>query len=600
MKLFRAIATVFFTLFIINNECNAQGLDPQATYCSVVDIKHDLATADELNTRSKSDSAEIRLRKALVCAKSLDRKDFQADILFELARVEFRKIGPRDIPTKLFLESLELYTELENTEGILKCNLQLGVLNFDISNFEAALEYLNNVLTSKTASKATMALAYYLSALSYSEMDIFDESELMFNKAQKHIAPTDAFFILQVQTFKGKLYINKGEPQKAIGLFDSLSHDYQNTIDQENYAPIYAFKARAYLKVGEYQKAIKNAKHAYKLSAGKGSNAIYLREAQSVLHQSFYATGQLDSAYFFLQSLNTIEDSLSSQQIQQRITQMSGQFDFQQKLKAQQAEQALKDQLAEQEIQREKLFRNLILIGFVVVAIFAFTFFKQRSKIAREKDRSDSLLLNILPEEIAHELKEKGSAEARNFENVSILFTDFEKFTQTSEKLTASQLVDEINTCFRAFDHIVDKYDLEKIKTIGDAYMAAGGLLIPKTDSVRNTVLAALEMQRFILSRSAEQKSKNLPSFSMRVGIHTGPVVAGIVGVKKFQYDIWGDTVNTASRMESHGEVGKVNISEDTYQLIKSDPDFSFESRGKMEVKGKGETEMWFVNFKNQ
>ena len=162
--------------------------------------------------------------------------------------------------------------------------------------------------------------------------------------------------------------------------------------------------------------------------------------------------------------------------------------------------------------------------------------------------------------------------------------------------MSAKELVDEINTCFEAFDAIMGKYGVEKIKTIGDAYMAAGGLPVQSDDSVKNTVLAALEMQEFIVKRKAENDAAGKPGFLMRVGIHTGPVVAGIVGVKKFQYDIWGDTVNTASRMESNGHVGKVNISQSTYELIKDAPEFQNVARGHIDVKGKGEVQMWFVD----
>lgn len=163
---------------------------------------------------------------------------------------------------------------------------------------------------------------------------------------------------------------------------------------------------------------------------------------------------------------------------------------------------------------------------------------KSRDLISKEKERSENLLLNILPHEIAEELKEKGEAVARDFEMASILFTDFSSFTQASEKLSASELVHEINECFKAFDLIVEKYNVEKIKTIGDAYMAAGGVPIPSDISVKNTVLAAIEMQDFINLRKAKNEEEGKHAFEMRVGIHTGPVVAGIVGVKKFQYDI--------------------------------------------------------------
>lgn len=215
-----------------------------------------------------------------------------------------------------------------------------------------------------------------------------------------------------------------------------------------------------------------------------------------------------------------------------------------------------------------------------------------------EMEKTQSLLYNILPVEIAEELKEKGYADARDFDMVSILFTDFKGFTEASAKMSAQDLVAEINTCFEAFDGIVTKFGIEKIKTLGDAYMAAGGLPVPADDSVKNLVLAALEMQNFITARKAENEALGKPAFEMRAGIHTGPVVAGIVGVKKFQYDIWGDTVNTASRMESSGEVGKVNISRSTYELLTDKPEFAFENRGKIEAKGKGEVEMYFVELK--
>lgn len=244
----------------------------------------------------------------------------------------------------------------------------------------------------------------------------------------------------------------------------------------------------------------------------------------------------------------------------------------------------------------------------------------QRNRISKARKRSDELLLNILPEEVAEELKDTGSASAKHFDQATILFTDFKGFTQASERMTPQELVEELNTCFKAFDHIITVHGVEKIKTIGDAYMCAGGLPDPKTSSPAEVVHAALEMQTFMTDRKKERDAKGRPAFEMRVGIHTGPVVAGIVGVKKFQYDIWGDTVNTASRMESSGEVGQVNISEATYRLLNDavvveggvastrwvDPDnaqatnghspaFTFTPRGKVHTKGKGEMEMFFV-----
>jgi len=212
-----------------------------------------------------------------------------------------------------------------------------------------------------------------------------------------------------------------------------------------------------------------------------------------------------------------------------------------------------------------------------------------------EKKRSDELLRNILPEEVAQELMDKGEAEARSISEVTILFTDFKGFTAISEQLTARDLVAELNACFKAFDHIITERGIEKIKTIGDAYMAAGGLPDARHGSPVDVLCAALEMQDFMQRYQAECSALGKPFFEMRAGIHTGPVVAGIVGVKKFQYDIWGDAVNTAARMESSGAVGRVNISAATYARVKNTPGLRFNTRGKVQAKGKGEMEMWFV-----
>ena len=255
-----------------------------------------------------------------------------------------------------------------------------------------------------------------------------------------------------------------------------------------------------------------------------------------------------------------------------------------------------------EEVQRREKNRNIIIISLCFVLLMAAGLWNRLNYVRKsgaalkiEKDRSDALLLNILPEEIAEELKEKGHVNAREYELVSILFTDFKSFTQTAEKMSPQTLVEEINVCFKAFDLIAEKYQIEKIKTIGDAYMAAGG--IPKADehSTKNIVLAGLEMQAFMINRALENHETHRPAFEMRLGIHAGPIVAGVVGVKKFQYDVWGDTVNTASRMESSSLVGKVNISETLYQLIKDEDCFTFEPRGHISAKGKGDIAMYFV-----
>ncbi len=219
---------------------------------------------------------------------------------------------------------------------------------------------------------------------------------------------------------------------------------------------------------------------------------------------------------------------------------------------------------------------------------------KQKEIIESAKAQSDSLLLNILPEEIAEELKQFGKSYARKHDQVSVLFADIKGFTSIAETLSPVKLLTQLDEVFGAFDNIIAKYGLEKIKTIGDAYMCASGLPKANDENALNTVKAGLDMQQFMIGFGQANKIQNLPVFELRIGIHTGPLVAGVVGLKKFVYDIWGDTVNIAARMEQQSEVGRVNISGATYELIKDH--FKCTYRGKVKAKSKGELDMYFID----
>jgi class 3 adenylate cyclase/HAMP domain-containing protein len=210
-----------------------------------------------------------------------------------------------------------------------------------------------------------------------------------------------------------------------------------------------------------------------------------------------------------------------------------------------------------------------------------------------EKEKSDKLLLNILPKEVASELKENGSAKPVMYDSVTVLFTDFKGFTIIAEKLSPNELIQELDGCFVQFDKITEKYGLEKLKTIGDSYMCAGG--IPKKNSTHavDSILAAIEIQNFMSLMKDLKLKMGYPYWEVRLGIHTGPLIAGVIGEKKFAYDVWGDTVNTASRMESSGTPGKINISGFTYEIIK--PYFECSYRGKINAKNKGEIDMYYV-----
>ncbi len=248
---------------------------------------------------------------------------------------------------------------------------------------------------------------------------------------------------------------------------------------------------------------------------------------------------------------------------------------------------------------------NYAIMGVLLLlaggATFSFVRARMNTRILEEKNktireeqhRSETLLLNILPSLVADELKKQGKTKARYFEEVSVLFADFVGFSQIAEKLTPQQLVSELDTCFQKFDEIMAKYDLEKIKTIGDAYMCAGGLPDGGGAQLRDMVAAAKAMQAWLFTWNAGREKEGLPRFDARIGIHCGPVVAGVVGSKKFAFDIWGDTVNIAARIEQAGEGGRINISGEAYKVVKDY--FPCHYRGKISAKNKGEIDMYFV-----
>jgi class 3 adenylate cyclase len=211
------------------------------------------------------------------------------------------------------------------------------------------------------------------------------------------------------------------------------------------------------------------------------------------------------------------------------------------------------------------------------------------SELRKEKEESERLLNNILPKVVAKELKESGHTTPQKFDNVSMLFTDFKNFTATAAQIDAKTLVSELDDIFKNFDQIMEKWGLEKIKTIGDAYMAGSGFPKKHKQHALYCVKAGQDMIKYLKIRAKTAKIK----WEMRVGINSGPIVAGVVGAKKFTYDVWGDTVNTAARMESNGVPGKVNVSASTYRLVRRN--FECLHRGKLEAKGKGEVDMYFI-----
>jgi class 3 adenylate cyclase len=264
--------------------------------------------------------------------------------------------------------------------------------------------------------------------------------------------------------------------------------------------------------------------------------------------------------------------------------------------------------LQQQQIQLQSSQRNFLIAMAGILMLLAIGIFLRFSEVKKynialnaknealiaEQKRSEMLLLNILPVMVAEELKTSGNTKARRYEQATVMFTDFKDFSKIANSLAPEQLVAELDIYFKAFDEIISKYKIEKIKTIGDSYMCVGGLPEIGGSKPQDVVVAALEIQDLLAEFKEERQKMHKPYFEARIGIHTGPLVAGVVGSKKFAYDIWGDTVNIASRLETNGEARKVNISSATYELVK--PYFKFEPRGQIAIKNLNKVDMYFVS----
>ncbi len=380
----------------------------------------------------------------------------------------------------------------------------------------------------------------------------------------------------------GMVYANTGQNElaekninEAISLLENLGDYSPICIYLISMSDIYAEKEDMQMAQNYARKSLSLAEQ-YKLKDQVSVASLKL----SVLSEN---AGDKDAALRYYKKHVAYRDSVNDINTVQKMANLRTDFEVSQK----QVEVDLLNQ-------EKKNQRNMLISLFVILALVSAllgTLYIYYRIVSREKKRSEALLLNILPAETAKELKKNGKVEAVKFDQVTVLFTDFVAFSKEAENIEPEKLVESIDHYFRAFDEITSKHGLEKIKTVGDAYMCACGLPTANPSHASNVIRAAQDMIKMV--NNSMTKEDGLSHFEIRIGVHTGPVVAGIVGIKKWQYDIWGDTVNIASRMESMSKPGRINISETTYQEIKND--FTCEYRGEIEVKNRGALKMYFL-----
>ena len=493
--------------------------------------------------------------------------------------------------------ALSVREEIGDKRGIADTEFNIGSIYMSQHNYSDALSRITASLKifKELGNKADLSICYVAMGTVYSEQGNFPEALKIFLIALSFAEEAqDNNTLAETYTHLGEISEKMGNYQESLKYSFAALKKYEGSGNNFQISYIHRNIGLVYMKQEKYAEASGYLIKA--LSFAKINGPLeYVKLSYESLALLDSTLGNYQKALEHYKLYIFYRDSLLNNDNSKKLVQQQMQYDFDKKESETRAEQDKKDAIAVKELQKQKLVRNGFVGGFAIVLLFAGVFLTQRNKIKSGKKRSDELLLNILPEEVAEELKSKGSADAKQFDEVTVMFTDFKGFTQISEKLSPAELVAEIDTCFKAFDNIITKHNIEKIKTIGDSYMCAGGLPVANKSHAGDVVSAALEIQKFMLEHLEQRKNEGKEPFEIRIGIHTGPVVAGIVGVKKFAYDIWGDTVNIASRMESSGEAGKVNISGSTYELVKEK--FKCEHRGKIEAKNKGQIDMYFVEL---
>jgi len=561
---------------------------------------------------------------------------------FYLSNKDFKK------SLDYYQRSLEIAKKSKNEQQVANSKMFIGNIYSETKQYEKAKSFFNeakNYFEEHQLNNNLQMLYYYYSDINYNQKDYIN-ALFYINKALKLTNEKDSmypYFIHQKGLIDLKTLIDddadfnqdviKAQELQKLTNKQSENLEYflnlKTVVSAEVFIQNYEILQEAYEKLGDYKKSLfylKKAKdkkeETYGLDSMRNLSEIQSQtelasertrikleeETKRIQLQKEIELKALRFEYEKKQAAAKTEEERKRLALEEDLKRKEIQIKFDEEQKAvalkydqekriAKIDQEKKDAIAKADLESSKTQKNMWAIGaglsLLLLGFAGFSYNQKRKdnkKIAEEKKKSDDLLLNILPHEVAEELKEKGKTNAKHFDQVSVLFTDFVNFTANSERIGVQEVLNELNICFTEFDRIMEKYNLEKIKTIGDAYLAVSGLPVSNDQHAKNAVNAALE----ILSYIQQRKKDNPNALDIRIGIHSGPVIAGIVGVKKFAYDIWGDTVNTAARMEQNSSPGKVNISEATHQLIKED--FNFEYRGKIETKGKGAMDMYFVN----
>jgi class 3 adenylate cyclase/tetratricopeptide (TPR) repeat protein len=504
-----------------------------------------------------------------------------------------RLIG--DLPQALenLYRSNEIAIELNDQVKIGISELNIADVFQVMGNFDSAKQYYQSSLKRLRRANDSINVASGLINLgdAYNLMNKPDSALIFLEEAEQMMrSMNDQLGMAYSQGNIGISYALQGRNEEARDYMNKSVEILISLGDVYGISAYLNYISDVYFEQEDYRSALAFSKQSMEIAREFGLKE-QLSDGNLKIAQIYEKIGDTIESYKYFKDHVAYKDSLTNIASVQKMADIRTDFEVSQK---QLEVDLLNQQKRTQQIITISTGIALVLLTFLVIGIFRrYRYINKTNKIIEEeKNRSDLLLLNILPSETAQELKESGRVKAKRFDSVSVMFTDFQGFTLSSQNFSPEKLVRSVDYYFSEFDKIIGRHGLEKIKTIGDSYMCAGGLPFPSEDHPVQMIEAALEITEF-MEEAKNSKASDVADFVIRIGINTGPVVAGVVGTRKFAYDIWGDTVNVAARMESNSKPGRINISEYTYELIKDR--FNCKFRGKIDVKNHGSMNMYYV-----
>ena len=511
-----------------------------------------------------------------------------------------------------YRKSLAIQERIHDAEGMSTSLLNLGVIFNDQGDVDLARSFTERSLGILKESGDEYGLSYALNNLA-KMYQLEGKLQLSLETHKKSLAIREKIHDNQGLAFS-LMYIGEIEElldtvAKGTAAESMLLRSYnafKSSDEKEGMALAGNLLAKYYHRRGQKNKALELAQASLHIGQEVGYPEIVYNSAK-ILYSLYKSSGQIPEALKMHELYIDMHDIIVNENFRKDNIRRQFQYEYDRKaaadsIKVREEKLALESKVQQEETRSKAI--SAILILTILFAGFVYNRFsvtnrqkkqiqEQHIALGEEKKKSDTLLLNILPEETAEELKRTGTTAAKRYESVSVLFSDFSNFTGISEKMSPEELVHEIHVCYSAFDTIISRYPIEKIKTIGDGYMCVSGLPVANNRHAVDLTRAAIEMQAFLHEHRKSRILEGKPGFEARMGIHSGPVVAGIVGIRKFAFDIWGDTVNIASRMEESAEKGSIYVSEATANIIKDE--FNLEDKGFVKVKNKGEMRVYEV-----